>query len=117
MQKVRQAELTDAQARSDIALLVEKNWRNAEQARRNFLAMQASIDLAEEVLKLRTAGAREGTSTTLELIDAELNLAKVKTERAQSAYEFETALAALLESCGMSDKFGSYIARADVNID
>jgi outer membrane protein TolC len=117
LQKVRQAELTDAQARSDIALLVEKNWRNAEQARRNFLAMQASIDLAEEVLKLRRAGVREGTSTTLELIDAELNFAKVKTERAQSAYEFGTALAALLESCGMSDKFSSYIARADVNID
>jgi outer membrane protein TolC len=117
LQKVRQAELTDAQARSDISLLVEKNWRNAEQARRNFLSMQASIDLAEEVLKLRRAGAREGTSTTLELIDAELNLAKAKTERAQSAYEFDAALAALLESCGLSERFGDYIARADITID
>lgn len=117
MEKVRQAELTDAQARSDIALLVEKNWRAAEQARVNFVSLGPSAELAQELLKLRTAGAREGTSTMLELIDAEINLSKVQTERAQSAYEYVIALASLLESCGLSDEIPQYIARADVRID
>ena len=58
-----------------------------------------------EVLKLRTSGLREGTSTTLDLIDAETNQAKVLTERAQAANEYVQALAQLLESAGLSDRF------------
>ncbi|MGJ7524381.1 TolC family protein [Variovorax sp. GB1P17] len=116
MKKVEQAERTDAQARSDISLLVERNWRALENARRQYLEMKASVELAQEVVKLRTSGLREGTSTTLDLIDAETNQAKVLTERAQAANDYVQALAQLLESAGLSDKFSDYIARADVRV-
>jgi outer membrane protein TolC len=116
LKKVEQAERTDAQARSDISLLVERNWRALENARRQYLEMKASVELAQEVVKLRTAGLREGTSTTLDLIDAETNQAKVLTERAQAANDYVQALAQLLESAGLSDKFSEYIARADVRV-
>ncbi len=115
--QVEQAERTGAQARSDIALLVERNWRALENARRQYLGMEASIDLATEVRRLRVAGLREGTSTTLDLIDAETNLAKVQTERAQAANDYVQALAQLLESAGLSDRFSDYIARADLRVD
>lgn len=114
--QVEQAERTGAQARSDISLLVERNWRALDNARRQYLEMQASVELAREVLKLRTSGLREGTSTTLDLIDAETNQAKVLTERAQAANEYVQALAQLLESAGLSDRFSDYIARADVKV-
>ena len=114
--QVEQAERTDAQARSDISLLVERNWRALENARRQYLGMQASIDLAQEVRRLRVAGLREGTSTTLDLIDAETNYAKVQTERAQAANDYVQALAQLLESAGLSEKFSGYIARADLKV-
>jgi len=117
LKQVEQAELTGAQARSDISLLVERNWRAVENARRHFLAMGASIELAQEVLRLRVAGLREGTSTTLDLIDAETNLAKVQTERAQAANDYVQALAQLLESAGLSERFTDYIARADIRIE
>lgn len=113
---IEQAQRLDAQARSDIALLVEKNWRAVEQDRRQFLAAQASLELAAEVLRLRTAALRAGTGTALELIDGEVNQAKVQTERAQMAYDYVLALAQLLESCGLSPQFSSYIARADVKV-
>ncbi|WP_394756326.1 TolC family protein [Rhodoferax sp.] len=113
---VEQAQHMDAQARSDIALLVEKNWRAVEQGRRQFIATQAGLLLAAEVLRLRTAALRAGTGTALELIDAEVNQAKVQTERAQIAYDYVLALAHLLESCGLSEQFSSYIARADVKV-
>lgn len=116
LQQVEQAERSDAQARNDIALLVEKNWLAVEQARRQFLAMATGIELAQEVLRLRQAGLREGTSTPLDLIDAQVNLAKVQTEQAQAANDYVTALAQLLESSGQSDEFPAYMARADVKV-
>lgn len=114
--QVEQAERSDAQARSDISLLVERNWRALENARRQYLEMKASVELAQEVVKLRVAGLREGTSTTLDLIDAETNRAKVLTERAQAANDYVQALAQLLESAGLSERFSEYIARADVKV-
>jgi outer membrane protein TolC len=116
LKQIEQAERTDAQARSDISLLVERNWRALENARRQYMEMKASVELAQEVLKLRVSGLREGTSTTLDLIDAETNQAKVLTERAQAANDYVQALAQLLESAGISDRFSDYIARADVKV-
>ena len=115
--QIDQAERTGAQAQSDIALLVEKRWMAVEQARRQFFALQPGAELADEVLRLRVAGLKAGTSTALELIDAQVNQAKAQTERAQAAHDYVKALAELLESCGLSDEFGNYMARADVKVD
>lgn len=117
LQQVAQAERTDAQARSDITLLVERNWRVLEQARRQFFSLQPGLDMADEVLRLRKAGLREGTSTAVDLMDAEMAVAKVQTERAQAAYDYVVALASLLEGCGLSQEFGAYMARADVKVE
>jgi outer membrane protein TolC len=114
--RIEQADHTDAQARSDIALLVEKNWHAVINGQRQFSATQPGTELAAEVLRLRTVALREGTGTALELIDAEVNQAKVKTERAQAAYDYVLALARLLESCGLSDQFQTYITRADITL-
>ena len=116
LQQVEQAERSDAQARSDIALLVEKHWRAVDQARRQFIAAGTAIELAQEVLRLRQSGLREGTSTTLDLIDAQVNLAKVQTEQAQAANDYDFTLAQLLEACGLPDRFADYMARADVKV-
>ena len=102
--------------RSDIALLVEKNWLAVEQARTSYQSGQAQEDLAHALLRLRVAGLKEGTSTSLDLIDAQLNLAKVQTERASAANNYVQALAALLESSGQTAAFEQYMARADIVI-
>lgn len=117
LKQVEQAERTDAQARADITLLVQRNWRLVENARRQFAGQDNATVLAAEVLRLRTAALREGAGTALDLIDAETNMAKVQTERAQAAYDYDYALAQLLESCGLSDEFSAYMARADVRLE
>ncbi|MFT3720008.1 TolC family protein [Pseudorhodoferax sp.] len=117
LKKIEQAERSDAQARSDIALLVERNWRAVENARRQVLAMAPAEALAREVLRLRTAGLREGTSTTLDLIDAETRLAQVLTERAQAANDYVQALAQLLQSAGLGERLPDYIARSDIRLE
>jgi outer membrane protein TolC len=114
--QVEQARHSDAQARADIALLVERQWRAAEQARQAYLSMGTSVALAEEIVHLRAVGLREGTSTPLERIEADTNLAKVQTERAQIAFDYVTALAGLYEACGQPERFAQALARADIRI-
>lgn len=116
LRSVEQAQATQAQIRTDLSLLVEKNWLSVEQARRQYLGQKAQEDLARELLRLRDAGLKAGTSTMIDLIDAQTNLAKVQTERASSANQYVQALAALLESSGQSDLFEQYMAQADIQI-
>lgn len=113
---VAQADHSDAQARSDISLLVERNWHSVEDARQHYLAMAPALELAEELLRLRRIGLHEGSSTSLEVIEAQTHLAKVQTERAQAAHDWVQALAALLESAGIPEQFDDYARRADTRI-
>ncbi|GAB4090908.1 TolC family protein [Hydrogenophaga soli] len=113
---VQQAQRLKEQAQSDIELLVEKRWLALEQARRAYASLAPSVDLAQEVLRLRRAGVSAGTATPLELIDAELNVAKVQTEQARAAYDYVKALAELLESCGRTQDFTHYMAKADIQV-
>ena len=56
---------------------------------------------------MKNAAFLEGMSSSTDLIDAELNLAGVRTERLQAAYNFDLLLAQLLEAAGISDEFRS----------
>ena len=73
----------------------------------------ASLAFAEEYLKTKNAAFLEGMSSSTDLIDAELNLAKVKTERIEAAYRYDVSLAQLLEAAGISDEFTAYMRRQD----
>lgn len=115
-QQQRVDALTD-QAQSDIATLIEKNYRQLDQAREQYLLLQSSIESAHENLRLRDAGFREGLATSLDVVDARLALAKAETERAQAAYDYVTALAQLLEASGQSERFSEYAARADIRLE
>jgi len=114
--RIRQAEYTDLQAREDISLLVEKNWRDVDNARMAYFALNSNIELAEEFLRLRQAGLREGVSTLSDLIDAQVNLIKGKTERAQAANDYIQSLIQLLSSAGMPEQFEQYLNSADVRV-
>lgn len=104
----RQVDASEQQARSDIALLVEKAWRDTDQARQRVRSFDAQTEQALEYLRLRSRGLEEGLSTPLDLVDAELNLAKVRIGRAQAAFEHIMALSALLESMGESEQLASW---------
>ncbi|XDZ52215.1 TolC family protein [Neisseriaceae bacterium CLB008] len=114
--QIRQAEYTDLQAREDISLFVEKNWREVDNARQAYFALSSNIELAEEFLRLRQAGLREGVSTLSDLVDAQVNLTKSKTERAQAANDYIQSLMMLLSSAGMPEQFVQYLNSADVRV-
>ena len=112
-QTVRRVEALQDKAGNDISVLVEKLYNQMENYRTQMASIEASLAFAEEYLKTKNAAFLEGMSSSTDLIDAELNLAKVKTERIEAAYRYDMSLAQLLEAAGISDEFTAYMRRQD----
>ena len=112
-QTVRRVEALQDKAGNDISVLVEKLYNQMENYRTQMASIEASLAFAEEYLKTKNAAFLEGMSSSTDLIDAELNLAKVKTECIEAAYRYDVSLAQLLEAAGISDEFTAYMRRQD----
>lgn len=112
-QTVRQVGALQNKAGKDISVLVEKLYNQMMNYRNQMTSIDASLNFAEEYLRMKNAAFLEGMSSSTDLIDAELNLAGVRTERLQAAYQFDLLLAQLLEAAGISDEFPAYARRAD----
>ena len=112
-QTVRRVEALQDKAGNDISVLVEKLYNQMENYRTQMASIEASLAFAEEYLKTKNAAFLEGMSSSTDLIDAELNLAEVKTERIEAAYRYDVSLAQLLEAAGISDEFTAYMRRQD----
>ena len=112
-QTVRRVGELQNKAGKDIAVLVEKLYNQMMNYRNQMTSIDASLKFAEEYLRMKNAAFLEGMSSSSDLIDAELNLAGVRTERLQAAYNYDLLLAQLLEAAGISDEFSAYARRAD----
>lgn len=112
-QTVRRVEALQTKAHDDIAVLIEKIYNQMANCRAQMTSIESSLAFAEEYLKAKNAAFLEGMGTSSDLIDAELNLAKVRTERIQTAYQYDVLLAQLLEAAGASDEFMEYMRRMD----
>lgn len=115
-QQMIQAEKSGEDLRDNILLLVEKHWRNVENARMEYLRRGSNVNLAKEVLRLKKAGLREGMNTVAELMKAETEFTKAKTERAKAANDYVQSLAQLLESSGIPERLPDYERQADVKL-
>ena len=96
-----------------MAVLVEKLYNQMMNYRTQMTSIDASLAFAEEYLRMKNAAFLEGMSSSSDLIDAELNLAGVRTERLQAAYNYDLLLAQLLEAAGISEEFPAYARRTD----
>ncbi|KDM89914.1 TolC family protein [Photobacterium galatheae] len=97
-----------AQAEQDLTVLVEKTYREASQALEEYEGLASSVALAEESVSLREKAFSQGLSTSLDVVDAELYLASVKTQRLSAAYHYVTALSRLLAVSGGINTFDDY---------
>ncbi|MDE5622810.1 MAG: TolC family protein [Alistipes sp.] len=100
-------------AGQDISVLVEKLYHQLMNYRNRISSIDASLAFAEEYLRAKNLAFLEGMSSSTELIDAELNLAGIRAERLQAAYNYDRTLAQLLEAAGISDEFTAYARRHD----
>jgi len=96
------------QARQDLSLLVERTYRQATQAISEHNGLASSLKLAEKTLELREKAFDQGLATSLDVIDARLYVAAVKTQRSHAAYTYVTRLAGILAISGELNDFSSY---------
>ena len=98
----------DLQARSDLSVLVEKTYLQAEQALEEYHGLLSSLRLAEETVNLRTKAFNQGLSTSFDVVDAEMFLAGVETQRSVAAYNYIVSLGQVLAVSGEQEGFFSY---------
>jgi len=96
------------QARRDLRVLVEKTWQEAVQARDEFTGLESSLELAKENIELREKAFAQGLSTSLEVVDAQLFLTAVRTQRMAAAYNYVHALSRLLSLSGQQEQIVQY---------
>lgn len=113
---IRRIDLLMAQARSDISLLVEKNYRQAQQALEEYEGLGSSLQLAKVTVDLRKKAFNQGVSTSLDVVDAEMFLASVKTQRAAASYHYIRALAALCGAAGQPERFFQFQQQDSIGV-
>ena len=107
--QLRRVEALERKAEQDIALLVESLYNGVQSVLATLSAVERSEKFAEEFLRAKRNAFREGMATATEVVDAVLNLSRARLERVQTAYEFDAALARLLEASGMAETFLQYL--------
>jgi outer membrane protein TolC len=111
----RQVDALRAETLNEVRLGVEAQWLRVEQAREQFRLLDSALELARENLRLRERGFAEGQSTSLDVNEARNAVIRAETGRAQVAYEYVVALAALLEISGQTARFGEFQRQAQIN--
>ncbi len=81
---------------------IQKYYHDLKTAEEQLRSLNASRAMAEENLRLNRLSFDQGVATSLEVIDAELALGKVKTEQSKALFDFDVALVNLLRSSGDS---------------
>ncbi|MCK5820188.1 MAG: TolC family protein [Psychromonas sp.] len=104
-----QARYTRAQTQQDLNLLLEKNYRDLLQAQDEISALNLSIKLATENERLRSLAFRQGLSTSIDIVDAELKLTAAKTKQLAEKYHYIQAYARLMS---MSSQINQFITQS-----
>ncbi|WP_100752371.1 TolC family protein [Vibrio salilacus] len=105
---ISQVRYLKAQAKQDLSVLVQKTYLEAQQAQEEVIGLQSSIDLAQENLNLRQKAFSQGLSTSTDVVDAQLYIAKVKTQKAAASFNYLISLAKLLALSSEMDAFSQY---------
>lgn len=105
---ISQVKYLKAQARQDLQVLVKKTYLEAEQALEEVTGLNSSLNLAQENLKLRQKAFTQGLSTSLDVVDAELYLASVKTQQYVASFNYLISLNKLLALTSEMDTFDNY---------
>ncbi len=117
MKMEEQAGLMKRKLARDLETLVNSKYQELMKAREQFDALQTSLDLSGENLRARRRAFEEGLATSLDVVDAQLSLSAAKVERLRAAYNFDVALAELLEASGRGSEFPRYLEHAEMEVE
>ncbi len=115
--KIRQAKLASQslalgkeKAVTDLEVGVDKFYSQIQNALDNVKALNTTMEMSEELVRIRKKSFQEGMATSTEVVDAEVMLSKVKTAFLMAYYQYDVALISLLSVCGIPEAFQQYKA-------
>ncbi|MBL7968250.1 MAG: TolC family protein [Prolixibacteraceae bacterium] len=106
--KEQQVEQAGIKAEEDIRTIIRKLYQQLAMQVEQLEELDTTLEFATTYADSREKAFREGLSTSTELVDARLLVAKVKIERLQALYNYDTSLAILLQVCGNPEHFLEY---------
>ncbi|WP_293671969.1 TolC family protein [uncultured Parabacteroides sp.] len=113
--RIRQARLTSQslaigkdKAVTDLQVGVDKFYTQMQNAMDNVKALNTTLEMSSELVRIREKSFKEGMATSSDVVDAEVMLSKVKTAFLLAYYQYDVALANLLSLCGIPESFHQY---------
>lgn len=113
--RIRQAKIAQQslalgqeKAKDDLGVGIDKLYTQLQKAQDNVRALNTTIELSEELVRIRKKSFTEGMATSTEVVDAETMLATVRVARLAAYYEYDVALINLLALCGTPEQFENY---------
>jgi outer membrane protein TolC len=103
-------------AEEDIKTVIRKLHQQLGMQVEQLEELDKTLEFAKTYVDSRDKAFHEGLSTSTELVDANLLLAKVKIDRLQAMYNYDVTLATLLQICGSPDMFLEYQSSSQVII-
>ncbi len=106
--ETERVDLTYEKVEADINTVVTKLYNEAKMYIDEIEDLKTAEEFAEEYYRVRQKAFLQGFATASEVSDANLAKAKVRIERLQAMYHYDTALAKLLYYTGKSETFKNY---------
>lgn len=103
--------LGQEKAKDDLGIGIDKLYSQLQKAQDNVRALNTTIELSEELVRIRKKSFAEGMATSTEVVDAETMLATVRVARLAAYYEYDVTLMNLLAICGTPEHFEKYLVK------
>lgn len=113
--QIRQAKITsqslalgEEKAIMDLKVGVDKFYSQLLNAFDNVTALNTTIEMSDELVRIRKKSFQEGMATSTEVVDAEVMQSKVRIAYLLAYYQYDVALINLLSLCGTPELFKQY---------
>ncbi len=106
--KLAQVNEFEQKISEDIATGVEKYYQELQMNLEQIKELDVAYNFANEYYQVQEKSFKEGMTSSSELINANLGVIKIKTEKLKAMYQYDVSLAKLLEICGLSEKYLEY---------
>lgn len=103
--KVLQVQQLEKQAKLNLLTYTEKLYNDLEKQREQYDSLNTDEALAEKLKFMRTRAFEEGTGTSLEVIDATLQLAQIKLFKIKALYHYNTTYGELMVNLNKTENF------------
>lgn len=101
-------ELQKDKAVDETELAIDKFYNQIQNALDDVDALNTTIEMSSELLRIRQQAYKEGMATSTEVVDAEVMLSKVQIAYLMAYYEYDMGLINLLSICGIPETFNQY---------